>query len=127
MRVNSSGTPGGNTNPLENVDWRSENLMAWSSFRGRGALRYLQAPFLPLQQLVARFILNTTRPTTPKDALTSAAGPSSQIPRSVLGSWGKTIRDAVRNKEWWKRRHTPTRDPSTNKSKNPFLSRLDLC
>ena len=32
----------------------------------------------------------------------------------------KTTRDAVRNKEWWKRRHTPTQDPGTNKAKNPF-------
>ena len=33
---------------------------------------------------------------------------------SVLGYWGNTMRDAVRNAERWKRRGTPTRDPSTN-------------
>ena len=27
---------------------------------------------------------------------------------------GETMRDAVRNKERWKRRHTPTQDPSTD-------------
>ena len=32
----------------------------------------------------------------------------------VLGSWGKTMRDAVRNKERWKTRRTPTQDPSTD-------------
>ena len=35
-------------------------------------------------------------------------------PPSVLGSWGNTMRDAVRNKERWKRCRTPTQDPSTN-------------
>ena len=38
------------------------------------------------------------------------AGP----PSPVLGSWGKTMRDAVRNKERWERRRTPTQDPSTD-------------
>ena len=33
---------------------------------------------------------------------------------------GKTMRDALRNKEWWKRRHTPTQNPSSNKAKDPF-------
>ena len=33
---------------------------------------------------------------------------------SVLGSWGNTMRDAVRNEERWKRRRTPTQDPSTD-------------
>ena len=32
---------------------------------------------------------------------------------SVLGSWVKTMRGAVRNKERCKRRRTPTQDPST--------------
>ena len=32
----------------------------------------------------------------------------------VLGSWGNTMRDAVRNKERWRRRRTPTQDPSTS-------------
>ena len=45
----------------------------------------------------------------------------------LLGSWGKTTRDAVGNKEWWKGRHTPTQDPSTNNAKNPFLPRPGLC
>ena len=31
----------------------------------------------------------------------------------LLGSWGKSTRDAVRNKERWKRRRSPTQDPST--------------
>ena len=33
---------------------------------------------------------------------------------SVLGSWGKTMRDAVRNKKRWIGRRTPTQDPSTD-------------
>ena len=33
---------------------------------------------------------------------------------SVLGSWGETMRDAVRNTESWKGRRTPTQDPSTD-------------
>ena len=33
--------------------------------------------------------------------------------RSVLGSWGKTMRDAVRNKTRWERAPSPTQDPST--------------
>ena len=32
----------------------------------------------------------------------------------VPGSWGNTMRGAVRYKEWWRRRRTPTQDPSTN-------------
>ena len=32
----------------------------------------------------------------------------------VLGVWGKTMRDAVRSKERWKSRRTPTQDPSAN-------------
>ena len=32
---------------------------------------------------------------------------------SVRGSWGNTMRGAVRNKERWKWRRTPTQDPST--------------
>ena len=32
----------------------------------------------------------------------------------VLGSWGNTMRGAVRNKERWKARPAPTQDPSTN-------------
>ena len=32
---------------------------------------------------------------------------------SVLGSWGKPMRGAGRNNEWWKRRRTPTQYPST--------------
>ena len=32
----------------------------------------------------------------------------------VLGSWVNTMRDAVMNKERWKRRRTPTQDPSTD-------------
>ena len=31
----------------------------------------------------------------------------------VLGSWGKTMRDAVRNKDRWEGRRTPAQDPST--------------
>ena len=41
-------------------------------------------------------------------------GPSRAKSASVLGSWGKAMRDAVRNTERWKRRRTPTQDPSTN-------------
>ena len=33
---------------------------------------------------------------------------------SVLGSWVITTRDTVGNKERWKRRRTPTQDPSTD-------------
>ena len=33
---------------------------------------------------------------------------------SVLGSWGKAMRDAVRNTERWKRRRAPTQYPSTS-------------
>ena len=33
---------------------------------------------------------------------------------SVLGSWGKATRDAVRNKVRWKGRRAPTQDPSTD-------------
>ena len=33
---------------------------------------------------------------------------------SELGSWGKTMRGAGRNKERWRRRRTPTQDPSTD-------------
>ena len=43
--------------------------------------------------------------------------PSSAQLGSVLGSWGKTMRDAVKNKESWKRRRTPTQDPSTYRGK----------
>ena len=50
----------------------------------------------------------------------STARPAPSAPFPVLGSWGKTTQDAVRNKECWKRRHTPTQDPSTNEAKNPF-------
>ena len=35
--------------------------------------------------------------------------------RLVLGSWGNTMRNAVRNKERCNGRRTPTQDPSTNK------------
>ena len=35
-------------------------------------------------------------------------------PALVLGYWGDTMRGAVRNKERWKGRRTPTQDPSTN-------------
>ena len=34
--------------------------------------------------------------------------------RPVLGSWGKTVRDAVRNKERWSRRRAPTQYPRTD-------------
>ena len=44
-------------------------------------------------------------------ALRRASGPPSQ---SVLGSLGKTMRDAVRNKGRWKRRRTPTQYSSTS-------------
>ena len=40
----------------------------------------------------------------------------------VLGSRGKAMRYAVRNKESWKRRHAPTRDPSTSPSLLPRLA-----
>ena len=36
---------------------------------------------------------------------------------SVLGSWGKTMRDAVRNTEMWGRPRTSTQDPSTGLSR----------
>ena len=44
------------------------------------------------------------------------AGAPSHTPslRAVRGSWVKSMRDAVRNKERWKRRRAPTQDPSTN-------------
>ena len=47
--------------------------------------------------------------------------PSSAQVGSVLGSWGKTTRGAVRNKQSLKRRRTPTQDPSTyhSSSSNP--------
>ena len=39
----------------------------------------------------------------------------SRCARSVLlGSCGNTMRNAVRNKEWWRRRRMPTQDPSTD-------------
>ena len=53
--------------------------------------------------------------------------PSPKSVKLVLGSWGKTTRDALSNKEWWKRRHTSTQDPSTYKAKNPFLPHPGLC
>ena len=37
-----------------------------------------------------------------------------QCARSVLGSWGKTMRVAARNTERWKRRRAPTQYPSTD-------------
>ena len=40
--------------------------------------------------------------------------PSSAQVGSVLGSWGKTTRDAARNKKRRKRRRTPIQDPSTH-------------
>ena len=40
---------------------------------------------------------------------------------SVLGSWGKTMREAVRNKERWKGRRASAQDPSTDH----LLSRTD--
>ena len=40
--------------------------------------------------------------------------------RSVPGSWGKTMRDAVINKDSWKWRHTPTQYPSTNNAALPL-------
>ena len=45
------------------------------------------------------------------------AGPSSRFPctlRSVLGFWGKTMRDAVRSKEGCTGRRAPSQDPSTH-------------
>ena len=33
---------------------------------------------------------------------------------AVLGSWGKAMRGAGRNKGGWERRRTPTQDPSTD-------------
>ena len=39
----------------------------------------------------------------------------------VLGSWGKTMREAFRNKERWKGRRASTQDPSTDH----LLSRTD--
>ena len=39
-------------------------------------------------------------------------------PRSALGSWGNTMRDAARNTERWKRHRTPTQDPSTDLEHN---------
>ena len=44
----------------------------------------------------------------------AASGPSGANSASVLGSWGKAMRDAVRNTEEWTRRRAPTQDPSTN-------------
>ena len=48
---------------------------------------------------------------------------SSPNTASVLGSWGNTMRDAVRNKEWCKRSVlgscTPTQDPSTDLQLEP--------
>ena len=48
-------------------------------------------------------------------------GPSGPNPLSapVLGSWVKPTRDAVRNKEWWKRRDAPTLDFSTSRNFSP--------
>ena len=58
-----------------------------------------------------------------QERLRAACGPSQEersLPvaqkLSVLGSWGKAMRDAVGNKERWERRRTPTQDPSTNHS-----------
>ena len=40
----------------------------------------------------------------PSAASSATPGPFGPTPfLLVLGSWGKTIRDALRNKEWWKR------------------------
>ena len=50
------------------------------------------------------------------------ADPEVRLSIIVLGSWGKTTRDAVRNEEWWERRHAPTQDPSTNTAKYPLPS-----
>ena len=46
-----------------------------------------------------------------------AALPSSAQLGSVLGSWGKTMRDAGRNTERWRRRRTPTQEPSTYRAR----------
>ena len=43
---------------------------------------------------------------------------------SVLGSWGKTMREAVRNKERCQGRRTPTRDPSTHNQCAAVFDRL---
>ena len=48
------------------------------------------------------------------DAAVAHVLPSSAQLGSVLGSWGKPIRDAVRSKERWKGRRAPTQDPSTD-------------
>ena len=43
--------------------------------------------------------------------------PKAQSPLvSVLGSWGETTRDAVRNEKGWRRRRAPTRYPGTSTS-----------
>ena len=42
---------------------------------------------------------------------------------SVLGYWGKAMRDAGRNTERWKRRRTPTQDPGTKGSGLEFPPR----
>ena len=61
--------------------------------------------------------LRHTVPCAGTPATTSAGSAHAHRPAeqlgSVLGSWGKPMRDAVRNKERWERRRTPTQDPST--------------
>ena len=43
--------------------------------------------------------------------------PGKPLAPFVPGSWGNTMRDAVRNKERWKGRRAPTQDPSTDRQR----------
>ena len=68
----------------------------------------LSDPSSPPAQVAAtrRVLLGTTTST--------GSGRWARRSQSVPGSWGETIRYAVRNKERWKRSRTPTQDPSTD-------------
>ena len=73
--------------------------------------------FVPgLPHVVAHCALSARSPVADCIPRTShGRRPSWPVARPVLGYWGNTMRDAVRNMERWKRRRAPTQDPSTDR------------
>ena len=91
---------------------RPPSQAALSSTRTAGSESSESSPLLSAARMLQRAL---AEPFVSVVYLRDAGTVVAQPCRSVLGSWGKTMRDAVRNKERWKGRRTPTQHPSTNK------------